>query len=299
MFKFISGVAAGIFLLGAISGANAASGTAMGVDPDAEAQGAETRTLIVGADVFIGDRIVTGPKGQVQILFEDRTELVVGPSSALLLEDYLLREDGSAGKLAINALSGSFRFVTGGAAKDRYVINTPTGTIGVRGTGFDFFVANLITAVMVYEGAVRMCTTDANCIDLTSACEVGQYDTSQATVLGNPDDITGDDRDQLKEWFIYAQSERPLLEEFRLPNAEDCLKRDASAGAPPASMTGPSNNSTNTDVPDPCPAAYGDDSDGTDGGFDLLNIAWRATTRSLLVLTSVYPTYEPDPCGDL
>src|SRR5690606_42119301 len=84
----------------------------------------------------IGDRVVTGPSGQVQILFSDRTELVVGPRSALLIEDYLLRNDGSAGKFAINALSGTFRFVTGGAPKDSYVIKTPTGTIGVRGTAF-------------------------------------------------------------------------------------------------------------------------------------------------------------------
>lgn len=303
MLKKLFGIAAGLFLLGAISGANAASGTALGVDPDAEAQGTVTRTLVVGDDVSIGERIVTGPEGQVQILFQDQTELVVGPNSALLLEDYLLRDDGSAGKMAINVLSGSFRFVTGNAPKDRYVINTPTGTIGVRGTGLDGYVTDLITAVMVYEGAVRMCTLDGKCIDLTSACQVGQYDTSQATVLGNADDITGDDRDQLKEWFIYAQSERPLLEEFRLPNAEDCLRREATTYTPPASMSSPSDNPTTVPEDDGCPDNYGyldpaDSNDGwtTAGFFDAI---WTVGTRSVGLLTIGYGTGgPPPPCSD-
>ncbi len=113
----------------------AAAGSALGVDPAADAAlNNETRTLVVGSDIFIGDLVQTGPRGQVQIMFADNTELVVGPSSALLIEDYLLRNDGSAGKLAVDMLSGAFRFSTGDSAKSRYVIGTPTGTIGVRGT---------------------------------------------------------------------------------------------------------------------------------------------------------------------
>src|SRR5687768_10914002 len=83
----------------------AAAGSALGVDPAADAAlNNETRTLVVGSDIFIGDLVQTGPRGQVQIMFADNTELVVGPSSALLIEDYLLRNDGSAGKLAVDML---------------------------------------------------------------------------------------------------------------------------------------------------------------------------------------------------
>ncbi len=97
-------------------------------------------TFVVGSDIFIGDQVVTGAKGQVQILFADNTHLVVGPNSALTIEDYLLRNNGSAGKFVVDMLAGSFRFATGESAKNRYRIDTPTGTIGVRGTGFDTFV---------------------------------------------------------------------------------------------------------------------------------------------------------------
>ena len=65
-----------------------AAGSALGVDPAADATlNNENRTLVVGSDIFIGDLVKTGPKGQVQILFADNTELVVGPSSALTIED--------------------------------------------------------------------------------------------------------------------------------------------------------------------------------------------------------------------
>src|SRR5687768_16406701 len=71
----------------------AASGKALGVDPAAAVETKiDSKTLTVGADIFIGDRVVTGAEGLVQIKFSDQTELVVGPNSALLIEDYLLRD---------------------------------------------------------------------------------------------------------------------------------------------------------------------------------------------------------------
>lgn len=153
----------------------ASTGTALGVNPDARLEGkVETKTLVVGTDVFIGDSVVTDARGLVQIRFSDRTELVVGPGSALVIEDYLLREDGSGGKFAINALAGTFRFVTGGAPKDRYAIRTPTGTVGVRGTAFDLNVKPDHSSLLLYHGAVVMCNTGETAspsrISATSAC---------------------------------------------------------------------------------------------------------------------------------
>src|SRR5882724_8649563 len=70
------------------------SGKAVAVNPLATAQFNDaSRTLVVGSDVKVGDTIVTGPAGQVQLLFNDDTRLVVGPRSSLLVQDYLLRKD--------------------------------------------------------------------------------------------------------------------------------------------------------------------------------------------------------------
>jgi hypothetical protein len=161
--------------------------------------------------VFIGDRVVTGADGQVQIKFTDQTELVVGPNSALLIEDYLLRQDDSAGKFAINALSGTFRFTTGRAPKDRYIIKTPTGTIGVRGTSLDFNSSSEETKVLLYHGQVILCNLDKTCVTLDDTCELGAYDLGRSEILGRTDDFKGAAREDLKASFRYAQSQAPLL----------------------------------------------------------------------------------------
>lgn len=204
-----------------------AAGSAQGVDPDAEARAGETRTLVVGSDIFIGDRIVTGASGEVQILFADNTKLVIGPRSQLLIEDYLLRENGSTGKMVLDALGGTFRFVTGNAPKNRYQINTPGGTISVRGTAFELWVGDGIAYALVQRGAI--CTGD----DCTAnICEVLKVAGSDSGVIGNAEDSTGDDRAQLKEWFEYAVDQSSLMGKFRLSNGLDCLRREPPAGGP-------------------------------------------------------------------
>ncbi len=204
----------------------AASGTAVGVDKDAQAVGTtETRVLKAGADVFIGDRVVTDAKGLVQILFSDKTKLVVGPNSALLIEDYLLRDDGSVGKLAVNALAGTFRFVTGGAPKDKYQITTPTGIIGVRGTAFDFNVHDDHTTLLVIHGAVNLCNLKKQCVVIGAVCEVGKSDVAEAISLGNTDGLDRAARDAMRGMFPFAETQSRLMGAFRLEQARLCLNR--------------------------------------------------------------------------
>lgn len=223
-------------LMGLGASAAQAAGTAVGVDPQAAAERQnQSTTLVVGADIFIGDRVVTGDSGQVQIRFMDSTELVVGPRSALVIEDYLLRGDGSAGRMAIEALSGTFRFVTGSAPKDRYRITTPTGTIGVRGTAFDFSVAAgaaPATSVLLYEGAVELCATDGNCVVVSQHCAIAQGSSHEAVLVGHADGVTGEARELLRALFPYAQSQRALLRAFRVGDAERCLRRPAGHAVP-------------------------------------------------------------------
>ena len=204
----------------------AASGVAMGVDQNATLEGESgARVLAVGSDVFIGDKVVTDASGLVELRFSDRSRLVIGPLSSLVIEDYLLREDGSAGKFAVNALAGTFRFITGGAAKDRYLITTPTGTVGVRGTAFDLNVDAQQTSLLLFHGAVILCTLDDKCVVVDEVCELGQANTAEALVLGLTDDIRGQAREALRSRFPYANSQSELLAAFRLEQARRCLNR--------------------------------------------------------------------------
>ena len=56
-------------------------GTAVDVDPNAVLRvSGSSRTIISGNRVSQGDVIQTSGRGQVQLLFDDRTRIVVGPT---------------------------------------------------------------------------------------------------------------------------------------------------------------------------------------------------------------------------
>lgn len=226
-----------VFLL-VPAAAYAQSGQAQAVDPGAEARGTTTRQVVVGLDVFIGDRIVTDGSGEVQILFSDDTRLVVGPRSALLIDDYLLREDGSAGKMVLDVLGGTFRFITGGSAKDKYVINTPSGTIGVRGTAFQLYSTKIEDYILVEQGIVIGCPDGGGeCAASDNICQVMVIKSDEAEIAGQTDDYWGEERDKIKEWFKYS-NQRGLLERYRVRNAERCMRRTPGGGFGGGSISG-------------------------------------------------------------
>lgn len=210
------------------SAAHAAEGRAVGVDPDAVARLSGTdRILAVGADISLGEQVVTGPSGQVQIVFSDQTRLVVGPGSALTIESYLFNGN-TADKFAINALAGSFRFISGNSPKAAYSINTPTASIAVRGTKFDFNVTRPRTDLMLYEGGVRLCSTSGQCQELTARCDLGTVDASVAQLVRHLDPV----HPQLSGAFRYARFQTPLRSEFRVSGAGKCAQRPEEQGVP-------------------------------------------------------------------
>ena len=195
-------------------------GTAVGVKPDAVAQFNSTdRILEVGADVSVGELIVTGSAGQVQIVFDDNTRLVVGPRSKLLIEKYLMANANTAQQLTINALGGSFRFITGNSPKPAYSIKTPTASIAVRGTEFDIISQARSTKVMLYDGALQVCNSGGSCEELTRMCEVALVTRSDASMFLRNDP----GRAPLSQEFRYAQFQSGLLAPFRVNNPARCV----------------------------------------------------------------------------
>ncbi|MBL8901903.1 MAG: FecR domain-containing protein [Rhizobiales bacterium] len=83
--------------------------------------------------------------------------------------------------MSIKALRGTFRFITGRSAKGAYSIQTANATIGIRGTGFDFW-SRAQTGVAVLDGSVRLCRND-NCVDLREGCEVGRASSNETSKL--------------------------------------------------------------------------------------------------------------------
>lgn len=144
------------------SAAIAAEGIGMAVSVDTEIvagkAGAE-QPLTSGGQVYADDRIVTNLSGIGQIEFRDKTRLAIGPGSTLTLDRFVYDPKRNKTDIVMGFGKGTFRFITGSGTHKGYSIDTPTATIGVRGTAFDVYVAgDGEMAVAMINGTVDVCS---------------------------------------------------------------------------------------------------------------------------------------------
>lgn len=100
-----------------------------------DAAGHERRPAY-GDAVYAGETIATGADGEVHLNMEDGGYIGVRPDTRMQIVDYRA-EGGSDDRSIFSLLRGSFRSITGWIGKyanQNYKIETPTVTIGVRGT---------------------------------------------------------------------------------------------------------------------------------------------------------------------
>jgi hypothetical protein len=86
-------------------------------------------------------------QGKVGITFEDNTRVQVTENSKLVIDDFVYDPNSKkGGKLAVNIALGTVRYASGQIAKNNpqaVAVNTPSATIGVRGTDFTAAVDEL------------------------------------------------------------------------------------------------------------------------------------------------------------
>jgi FecR-like protein len=125
----------------------------------------DERKLAVGDGVRAQELIAVDNEGRSEIELRDKTKLALGPGAKLLLDKFVYDPDLSGGAIVMNLVRGSFRFVTGVAAKPAYVIHVPTASITVRGTIFDVYVKPDNSAwLLLIEGAVEVCASNGKCL---------------------------------------------------------------------------------------------------------------------------------------
>jgi hypothetical protein len=125
----------------------------------------DERKLAVGDGVRAQELIAVDNEGRSELELRDKTKLALGPGAKLLLDKFVYDPELSGGAIVMNLVRGSFRFVTGVAAKPAYVIHVPTASITVRGTIFDVYVKPDNSAwLLLIEGAVEVCTSNGKCI---------------------------------------------------------------------------------------------------------------------------------------
>ncbi|WP_368518731.1 FecR domain-containing protein [Rhizobium sp.] len=127
--------------------------------------------LAVDDPVHRDEQIRTSISGLGQFTFRDGTRLAVGAGSSVTIDKFVFDDSGAVKKLTVNAAKGSFRWMSGNSNHSAYQIVTPAGTIGVRGTAFDFYVgANGTTAVVLLNGVAQFCGA-GGCRQLKQQCD--------------------------------------------------------------------------------------------------------------------------------
>lgn len=230
-------------------------GTASAVVPGAEIRSAAGRArLVAGTALAMGDVVTTDAQGQAQLLFADGTRMVVGPGSRLVIDQILMQGNGTAQTFAVSAVGGTFRFITGKSAKPAYKILTPTATLGLRGTEFDFAVSpRRGTNVVLFRGRVLLCAQGGNCAEVRGRCTL-----AAATIQGRvgaaetPDEKVA----TIDEEFPFVVDQSALARAFQA-NTDRCndVVRDVlavrKARAVPAGAPAPILNRSDPATPSP------------------------------------------------
>ena len=128
-------------------------------------------SIIVKTPVHRNEQIRTSKSGLGEFVFRDGTKLAVGWGSVVKIDKFVFDDSRSIKKLSIKAAKGTFRWISGKSKSTAYSILTPAGTIGVRGTKFDFYVAaDGTTAVVLLSGAAQFCGS-GGCVQLRRRCD--------------------------------------------------------------------------------------------------------------------------------
>jgi hypothetical protein len=101
--------------------------------------GANVKTISLGDSVVFNQRIQTGGSGLVQVLLADGTTFMVGPNSDLVIDSFVYDPNAGTAQVTASFTKGVLRFIGGQTSKtpNGVTINTPVGTMGIRGAMVD------------------------------------------------------------------------------------------------------------------------------------------------------------------
>jgi len=98
----------------------------------------------VGDYVYKNDTIETGKDGALGVTFKDDTQVSIGGDTQLVLDDFVYQPQKEQYSFSSSLAKGTLFMATGAIAKlkpEAVQVNTPSGTLGVRGTRFVLQVA--------------------------------------------------------------------------------------------------------------------------------------------------------------
>lgn len=93
----------------------------------------------VGTTLRVSDRVVTAPGASAGIVFRDGTLLSLGSGADILVRDYVFEPKNGKFSFSLYLAKGSAIYESGKIGKlspQSVKVETPTATVGVRGTRF-------------------------------------------------------------------------------------------------------------------------------------------------------------------
>jgi hypothetical protein len=93
-------------------------------------------TLSDGDVIIRNASIRTDNLGTVRMRLDDGSQVVVSENSRLSVDDFVYDPATEDGRSVLSLTKGTLRMVSGRMPSERYRLNTPVATIGVRGTEY-------------------------------------------------------------------------------------------------------------------------------------------------------------------
>ncbi len=114
--------------------------------------------ITLGTPIYEGDVIQTSGDGAVNIIFSDETSMAISEDARVAIDNYKFDASTESGETNLSVLRGVFVYTSGLIGRDDpddVEINTPVGSIGIRGT----IIAGHInpegqSEISVLEGAI-------------------------------------------------------------------------------------------------------------------------------------------------
>ncbi len=151
----------------AAGGQVAAAGTTSGIEPIGRVETIGGHVFAVRADgsrvelapgsrLYDGDILETSADGAVGVVLADETSLAMGADGRMVLDEMIYDPSTQEGRMSVSVIKGVYTIVSGLVAKtdpDAMTVNTPVGTVGIRGTqlGLDIADGRNLNVVMMQE----------------------------------------------------------------------------------------------------------------------------------------------------
>lgn len=116
-----------------------------------------SKPAVVKGPVHLRETVRTKRQSSLQVLLKDATVFTVGPDVEMMIDEFVYNPNSNSNTIKAKVGRGMFRYMSGNAARlnpDNITIETPTSTMGIRGTIFEAIVGPEALICAEKEGVI-------------------------------------------------------------------------------------------------------------------------------------------------